>query len=121
MVKKIRPPEPKEFAQLGDYLGETIALKMVDRKQQITDYGDQTVYVVDVVTPSGEAAEGLYCFWRDIQKQLDQARGEWIAGLLRKERAGRYERYVLDPSSLSEEDLARLDEVISAGDDDIPF
>jgi hypothetical protein len=57
---------------------------------------------------------------------LDAARGDWIAGLLRKERVGRYDRYVLESSKVSDEELERLQEVAGHADapeddEDIPF
>jgi len=123
LQKAPQAPEPQEFASLVDYVGSAIALQFTGTKVQNTDYGDQKVYIVNVITPDGNLETGLYCFWRDVQRQLDEAE-DWIAGVIRKEEMGKVSRYVLDASMISPDDFAGLVEAIEsydADDGDVPF
>lgn len=124
-IQKPRVPEPKEFVNLSDFIGEVVAIRKTAENQVPTAHGEQTVYEVDLVTPKGTMEAGIYCFWRDVQRQLDAAGGDWIAGLIRKEDLGRgFNRYVIDADRLGSGEMEVLEATVADFDaekDDIPF
>lgn len=119
LEKAPQAPDAKEYANIGDFIGSDIAIRKTDTKMVDTEHGEQRVYIVDIVSLSGNVETGVYCFWRDVQRQLDNST-DWIAGRLVKEDHGRFTRHVLEPDNITKENIKVLSEAIDKLDE-VPF
>jgi len=71
-MKRANVPPSREFVQMGDFVGQVVALRFRRRQMVVTDYGETNVAEVDLVTTDGQRHEGLWCFWRTVAQQVGE-------------------------------------------------
>ena len=116
LTRPERPIDLPEMVKLSDFVGQPIAIKLLEIKVIESTYGRTPVSVVDLLTLDGEYYPELLCFWKAFREQLDDYPEEWLAGKIVKD--GVY--YVFDGAGITDADSNRIEAHLIAFEETAP-